>query len=87
MMALAAGQRFAIRWAKNVIRNKEYTRNRYPAEKYRYPGRNNIIGMDKNLFLNKSDRRPPPSPKKFPNVDDFTMLLVITSIGSLIYAR
>ena len=86
-MALATGQRFAIKWARNVIRNKEYTRNIYPAEKYRYPGRNNIMGLNKNLFLNKSDKTPPPSPKKFPNVDDFTMLIVITSIGSLMYTR
>ena len=86
-MALSAGQRFAMRWARNVIKNKETVRNRYPAEKYIYPGRNNIHGVDKNLFLSKHEKTPSPSPKKFPNVDDFTMLLVITSIGSLIYAR
>ena len=83
MMALSAGQRFAMRWARSIIRNQRHNQHRYYAEKYRHPERNNIMGYDKKLFLKKNDKPP----KKFPNADDFTMLIVITTIGSLIYAN
>ena len=87
MMALSAGQRFAIRWARNIIRDQRHNQHRYYAEKYRHPERNNIMGYDEKLFLKKDNKPPKPPPKKGPTLDDFTMLLVITSIGSLIYAH
>ena len=37
MMALSAGQRFAMRWARNIIRDQRHNQHRYYAEKISSP--------------------------------------------------
>lgn len=82
-MSLSIGQKYAIRWARNVMREGNKSKVSNALIKYRQP-QNLIMTYEDKIFKEIKNKKKELG-KKFPNRDDFTMFMVIASVGTLIY--
>lgn len=82
-MSLSIGQKYAIRWARNVMREGNKSKASNALIKYRQP-QNLIMTYEDKIFKEVKNKKKELG-KKFPNGDDLTMFAVIASVGTLIY--
>ena len=73
-MSLSIGQKYAIRWARNVMREGNKSKVSNALIKYRQP-QNLIMTYEDKIFKEVKNKKE--LGKKFPNGDDFTMFAVI----------